>query len=156
MNAIALAVAAGCCWGLGELCTKAVLHTGKVGPLTAIAVRSAVALPLLLAAAWAATRGAGGEPRGALAALTRGELALLLLGSGVVAGAGGMLCFYAALGRGDISQVKPVAFALAPALAALLGWLALGEPMSWRKAAGLLLILLGVVLLAGGGGGRPR
>jgi drug/metabolite transporter (DMT)-like permease len=47
MNAIILAVLAGVCWGIGELFTKSVLHSGKVGPLTAIAVRSTIALPVL-------------------------------------------------------------------------------------------------------------
>ena len=47
MKAILLAVTAGLCWGVGELCTKSVLHGGRIGPLTAIAVRSTVALPLL-------------------------------------------------------------------------------------------------------------
>ena len=46
MKAMTLAILAGCCWGVGELCTKSVLHTGKIGPLTAIAFRSAIALPV--------------------------------------------------------------------------------------------------------------
>jgi uncharacterized membrane protein len=49
MKAVLIAAAAGLCWGVGELFTKMVLHTGKIGPLTAIAVRSTVALPILWA-----------------------------------------------------------------------------------------------------------
>jgi transporter family protein len=156
MKAMALAIAAGCCWGIGELCTKSVLHTGKIGPLTAIAVRSAIALPVLAAAWWIATHGMAFEPRGALRALGTADLLKLVLGSGLVAGAGGMICFYSALNLGDISQVKPVAFTVAPALATLLGWLVLGESMSWRKAIAVALILGGVILLTGGGVARPR
>lgn len=47
MNAIILAIGAGLCWGIGEVFTKSVLHTGKVGPITAITVRSTVALPVI-------------------------------------------------------------------------------------------------------------
>ena len=36
MKAVLFALAAGLCWGIGEVCTKSVLHSGKVGPLTAI------------------------------------------------------------------------------------------------------------------------
>ena len=72
-----------------------------------------------------------------------------MLGSGVCAGAAGMICFYVALSLGEISKVKPIAFAVAPAIAVLLGWLVLGEAMTPRKAAGVLMILGGVVLLTG-------
>lgn len=156
MKTMAFAIAAGCCWGIGELCTKSVLHTGKIGPLTAIAVRSAVALPVLGVAWWIAAHGMAFEPRGALRALGTADLLKLLVGSGLVAGAGGMICFYSALNLGDISQVKPVAFTVAPALATLLGWLVLGESMSWRKAIAVAMILGGVILLTGGGVARAR
>ena len=35
---ILLAIAAGLCWGIGELCTKSVLQGHRIGPLTAIPV----------------------------------------------------------------------------------------------------------------------
>jgi Integral membrane protein DUF6. len=59
-----------------------------------------------------------------------------------------MICFYAALNFGEVSRIKPIAFALAPATAVLIGWLALGEPMTARKAAAVALILTGVVMLS--------
>jgi len=71
LKAAMLAVAAGLFWGVGEVATRAVLHGGRVGPLTAIAVRSTIALPVLWMAYLVATtlrddplrpfrRGAGG------------------------------------------------------------------------------------------------
>ena len=60
-----------------------------------------------------------------------------------------MICFYAALNLDDISKIKPIAFTVAPAIAVLLGWLLLHEPMSWRRALAVGLILAGVVLLTG-------
>ena len=148
MRAILLAIAAGLCWGIGEVCTKAVLHSGKVGPFGAIAVRSAVALPLILAA-WLVVWKVMGAPREAqgLAAAGGREWALLIAGSGVVAGAAAMVCFYAALSLGDISRIKPIAFSLAPATGVLLGWLVLKETMTVQKALGVVLILAGVVVL---------
>jgi transporter family protein len=146
MNAMILAVLAGLCWGIGELFTKSVLHTGKVGPLTAIAVRSTVALPVLWIAYVLAVHVAKTEPREWI----KTEPAILLkliLGSGLVTGAGGMICFYAALNLGEISRVKPIAFSVAPAVAVVLGWLVLGEHMTVQKAAAVPLIVAGVVLL---------
>jgi bacterial/archaeal transporter family protein len=149
MKAILFAVLAGLAWGVGEVFTKSVLHTGKVGPLTAIAVRTTIALPLLWLAYAIAVHGAKAEPREWMSAGAP-TLSKLAVGSGVVAGALGMIFFYAALNLGEISRVKPVAFAIAPATAVLLGWLALGEQMTAQKAIAVLLILAGVVLLTGG------
>jgi transporter family protein len=146
MKAIMLAVLAGLCWGVGELFTRSVLHTGKVGPMAAIAVRSTVALPLLWLAWWLATRLFKTESA-EWTASGGSNLAKLILGSGVIAGALGMIFFYAALSAGEISRVKPVAFTIAPATAVLLGWLVLGEAVSIRKLAAIALVIGGVILL---------
>jgi len=148
MHAILFAALAGLCWGVGEVFTKSVLHTKQVGPITAIAVRSTVALPALWIAYWLAVHRQKAEPANWLQA-DRATLLKLVLGSGLVAGAAAMICFYVALHLGEISRVKPIAFALAPATAVLIGWLALGEVMTANKAAGVALILAGVVLLTG-------
>ncbi|GAB4518885.1 MAG: hypothetical protein Tsb0013_22920 [Phycisphaerales bacterium] len=149
MNAVLLAIGAGLCWGVGELFTKSVLHTGKVGPITAICVRSTVALPVLWLAYALFVQWKGTEPRNWTDAGTP-TLLKLTLGSGLVAGALAMLFFYGALSVGEVSRVKPIAFALAPALAVLLGWLVLHEPMSVRKGVAIVLIVAGVVLLSTG------
>lgn len=151
MTAALLAVAAGLCWGIGEVATKSALHSGRVGPLTAIAFRSTVALPVLWAAWWAAGRGALGLPVEA-AAWRQPDAATvwkLVLGSGLVAGAGGMAFFYAALAFGEVSRVKPIAFTMAPAVGVLLAWALLGEPLGPRKLLAIGLIIAGVILLTG-------
>lgn len=150
MKAVVLASLAGLGWGIGELFTRSVLHTGKVGPLTAIAVRSTVALPLLWLAWYAAQRGIGGlKPEPPLAEATSANLLKLTLGSGVIAGALAMIFFYSALSVGEVSRVKPIAFSLAPAVAVLLGCTLLGDEITLRKMVGVSFILLGVVLLTG-------
>jgi bacterial/archaeal transporter family protein len=146
MKAAILAVLAGLCWGVGEFFTKQVLHTHRVGPITAIAVRSTVALPVLWAVYLLVVRSQGVEPRDWTQAGTA-TLLKLALGSGLVAGAAGMLCFYGALNLGPISKVKPIAFTLAPVVGTLLGWLVLGETMTATKWVALGLIVVGVVLL---------
>ncbi|MEM1329106.1 MAG: DMT family transporter [Planctomycetota bacterium] len=146
---IVLAVLTGLCWGIGELFTKSVLHTGKVGPITAIAVRSTVAIPIMWLVWYFAVQRGGIEPRDWYKADTP-TLLKLALGSGVVAGAIGMLCFYGALHLGQVSRVKPVAFALAPTIAVILGTLVLNEPFSVRKLAAVGLILAGIGLLTAG------
>jgi uncharacterized membrane protein len=155
MKAMSLAVMAGVCWGVGELCTKMVLHTHKVGPVTAIAVRSTIALPLLWIAYLLVVQAWGMEPRAWWRTLDGGDIARLVLGSGLTAGAVAMICYYMALNLDDISRVKPVAFTLAPAVAVLLGWWLLKEPMTVRKGVAVAMILGGVVLLTGTGAPKP-
>jgi O-acetylserine/cysteine efflux transporter len=149
MKAIVLALCAGVCWGVGEVCTRSVLHSGKIGPLTALLVRSFVALPIILLVWFIARDGVGGsepESREYLSA-DAATWTKLVLGSGVLAGAAALICFYFALKFGPISQVKPIAFCVAPAIAVILGCTLLGETMDARKAIGVVLVLAGVVVL---------
>ncbi|MFZ4750032.1 MAG: EamA family transporter [Phycisphaerales bacterium] len=148
MKPILFAVAAGLCWGIGEVCTRSALHAGKVGPIGAITVRSLVAIPLLLLVFWLMTRGVGGikvEP--SLAQADGGTWTKLVLGSGLVAGGLAMIFFYMGLSFGEVSVVKPIAFSIAPAVGVTLGWLVLGETMDARKVIALGLILSGVLVL---------
>jgi uncharacterized membrane protein len=151
MNAIVLAVLAGLCWGIGELFTRSVLHTKQIGPMTAIMVRTAVALPVLILA-WAAARYWLGAPKEqpSLFDADRAVVLKLVCGSGLIAGALAMVFFYWALSIGEISRIKPIAFAMAPATAVVLGSVVLGEAMDIRKALGVALILGGVIVLTGG------
>jgi transporter family protein len=145
MKAVLLASMAGLFWGVGEVFTKIVLHTGKVGPVTAMAVRSSVALPVIWLT-WYLVASNGKEPTNWMQAGTP-TLAKLGIGSGLIAGAGGMIFFYLALHAGDISKVKPIAFTIAPTTAVILGWLFLGESMSAQKIVGVLLVIAGVIVL---------
>jgi transporter family protein len=151
MNAILLAIGAGLCWGIGEVFTKSALHSKEIGPVTAIAVRSTIALPMLWLAYALAVHWAKLEPRGWMHA-SPATLLKIVIGSGLIAGAGGMICFYLALNLADISRIKPIAFSIAPALAVIIGWLVLREGMTVQKALGVALILAGVVLLTGRAG----
>ena len=154
MAPIVFAILAGLCWGVGELAAKSALKSGEVGPMTAIAVRATIALPVIWAAWLAATRG-WLEPFGVSAARESADWMRaspatwwkLALGAGVSAGALGLAFFYLGLSAGDVSRVKPVAFALAPAFAAVGAFVLLGEAFTAKKLLGLLLIVGGIVVL---------
>ncbi len=153
MVSIVFAVLAGLCWGIGEVFTKSVLHTKEIGPITAIAVRSTVALPVMWGVWAALVAGRKMEPVKFWLA-DSGTLIKLALGSGLIAGAGGMLFFYLALSFGEVSRVKPIAFSLAPAIAVMLGVLFLSESLDWRKGIGVALIVGGVIVLATANNGK--
>jgi len=154
MAPIVLAVLAGLCWGVGELCAKSALKSNEVGPVTAIAVRTTVALPVLWALWFAVVRGwleplgisAGREPA-LLSTASAATWWKLVLGAGVAAGALGLGLFYLALSVGDLSRVKPIAFALAPTFAAVGAFVFLGEAVTAKKLLGLALVVAGIVVL---------
>jgi uncharacterized membrane protein len=160
MQAILFAVVAGLCWGIGEVCAKAVLHTHKVGPFFAVALRTTLALPIIWGAYLVARRlapetaGKGLTLQGEQA-LTLKEWALLVGGSGVIAGAIAMIAFYISISMGEVSKMKPIAFTIAPATAVLLGILFLGEAMSMRKIVGVIIVLAGVLVIASASNPTP-
>ena len=156
MKAVLFAILAGLCWGLGEMFTKSVLHSGRVGPMTVVLVRALVGLipaAIVYLIAYQILKSPT-EPRAWWAAPTP-LLLKLTLGSAFLAGFAGVFFFYLGLASGPITTVKPIAFTLAPAVAVLLGWLVLREPMNAAKGAGVVMVLLGVVLIAGFGGRAP-
>lgn len=157
MKPILLAVLAGLCWGVGEVFTRSVLHSKEIGPFAAVAVRSTVAIPAIWAAYYIAAHVLKSpmEVEGWVHSASARTWLKLVIGSGLIAGAAAMIFFYAALSLGEVSRIKPIAFALAPATAVLLGWLALGETLTLKKAVAVGLILAGVVLLTGQPKARP-
>src|ERR1043166_4008679 len=132
---ILCAVAAGLCWGVGEIFTKSAINTREIGPLGTVLVRAAVTLPLALAGFLVAYKLMQTEPQRWWSTMSAATWLKLILGSGLLAGFGGVFFFYYGLSLpgGDISVLRPIAFALAPATAVLLGWWFLGEGMSAKK-----------------------
>lgn len=147
MLPILLAIGAGICWGVGEFFTKQALATKQVGPFTAVAIRDTVALPLVWLAYFIAAVRLKSEPTNWMEA-DAPVLWKVVLGSGLGAGALGLLCFYGALKVGELSTVKPIAFTVAPAVAVMLGAFILHEPVSTKKIAGVVCVIAGVALIA--------
>ncbi len=154
MRAIVFAVLAGLCWGVGEIFTKSALNTGRVGPFAALFVRTCVTLIPAVIVLFGATHLWKTEPANWATAMGGRVWAMLIFGTGLLAGFAGVFFFYWGLGSpgGDISLLRPIAFALSPLTAVLLGWLVLGEPMTVKKAVAGILIITGIAMLAGEGG----
>ncbi|MCS7009981.1 MAG: EamA family transporter [Anaerolineales bacterium] len=138
MNPQLLALLTAMSWGIGGYFEKKGLHLGGLSPQMGITIRTAVALIILGAISfpqWKALPQAGTK-----------AILMMVLGGGVVAGALGMLCFYAALKGAPLNRVMPIAFT-SPLFGALMGILFGGEPLTWKTAIGALLTLVGIITL---------
>lgn len=138
MNPQLLALFTAMAWGIGGYFEKKGLHLGGLSPQVGITIRTAVALVILGIASfpqWKTIPQAGPK-----------ALTMMVLGGGVVAGAVGMLCFYAAIKGAPLNRVMPIAFT-SPLFGALMGILLGGEPLTWKIAIGTLLTIGGIVVL---------
>ncbi len=134
-----LALFTAAAWGIGGYFEKKGLHMGHLSPQLGISIRTAVALLILglvSAPQWKLLLSA--PPR---------ALWMMVIGGGVVAGAGGMLCFYAALKGAPLNRVMPIAFT-SPLFGALMGLMLGGETLTLKTALGMLLTVGGIVLLS--------
>lgn len=138
MNPLLLALMTAAAWGIGGYFEKKGLQMGNLSAQMGITIRTGVALMILGAVSfpqWKALPQAGPKP-----------LAMMVLGGGVLAGAIGMLCFYAALKGAPLGRVMPIAFT-SPLFGALMGaWLG-GETFAAKEIAGLVLTTGGIALL---------
>ena len=128
-------------WGIGGFFEKKGLHMGNLSPELGITIRTAVALVILGAVSfpqWKTASQAGVKP-----------LAMMVLGGGVVAGAVGMLCYYAAIKGAPLGRVMPIAFT-SPLWGALLGVVIGGEPLTLKLVVGTLMTMGGIVILTVG------
>lgn len=138
MRAQMFALVTAMAWGFGGYFEKKGLHLGQLSPQMGITLRTAVAVVLLGLVSlpqWKTVTQAGAR-----------SLTYMILGGGVVAGALGMLCFYAAIKNAPLGRVMPIAFT-APLFGALAGAIFGGEAVTVRTVAGMLLTVGGIVLL---------
>ena len=125
-------------WGIGGYFEKKGLHMGNLAPQMGITIRTAVALIILSVISvpyWRALPQAGPK-----------ALMYMILGGGVVAGAAGMLCFYAAIKGAPLGKVMPIAFT-SPLFGALMGVIFGGEPLTLKTWVGIFLTLSGIIVL---------
>jgi len=133
-----LAIVTAAAWGIGGYFEKKGLHLGNLSPQVGVTLRTAVAFLILGAASAPQMRTlahAGSRP-----------LLMIILGGGVVAGAIGMLCFYAAIKGAPLTRVMPIAFT-SPLFGALMAVLLGGEPLTVKAVIGILMSVGGIVLL---------
>ena len=128
-------------WGVGGYFEKKGLHQGQLSPEMGITIRTATALLILAVVSfpqWKTLPQAGPK-----------ALLYMVIGGGVVAGALGMLCFYAAIKGAPLGQVMPIAFT-SPLFGALMGIIFGGEPLTLKTILGTLLTVGGIALLTVG------
>lgn len=133
-----LALLTAMAWGVGGYFEKKGLHLGHLSPQLGITIRTAVALVIL---------GAVSAPQWRSLPHTEPKaVALIVGGGGIVAGALGMLCFYAALSRAPLSQVMPIAFT-SPLFGALIAVVLGGEAVTPKLLLGMALTVAGIIVL---------
>lgn len=138
INPQVLALFTAMAWGIGGFFEKRGLHLGNLSPQLGITIRTAVAfliLGLVSYPEWKTLPQAGPK-----------ALAMMILGGGVVAGAVGMLCFYAAIKGAPLGSVMPIAFT-SPLFGALMGLIAGTESFTPKTIIGMLLTISGIVVL---------
>lgn len=134
-----LALLTATAWGIGGYFEKRGLHYGHLSPQVGITLRTVAALVVLAFASlpqWNTIPRAGAR-----------SLLYMLVGGGVLAGAAGMLCFYAAIKGAPLVKVMPIAFT-APLFSALMGIAFGGEVLTVKIAFGMLMTVGGIVLLS--------
>ena len=125
-------------WGVGGFFEKKGLHAGNLSPVMGITIRTALALVFLGTASvteWKTISQAGTKP-----------LLYMIVGGGIVAGAAGMLCYYAAIKGAPLGKVMPIAFT-SPLFGALMGVMFNGEMLTPKTLIGMGLTVGGIIIL---------
>lgn len=132
-----LALVAALCWGVAPIFEKWSLL--RASPLTVLTVRSLVVSATLLVV---------GLLTGQLQELRRVDASLfqLIAMGGLFGSLVGLFIYFWALKQDLASTVVPVAGSY-PLVAAVLGILFLGEPISFQRLLGASLVVLGVLLV---------
>ena len=138
---VAYAMLAGLAWGVGGYLEKSGLQKGGLPPLTAIAVRTAIAFVLLGVAAMPGSRHV--RPHADAQAWL-----LVAVGGGLLAGSLGMWAFYSSLATTtNLGVSLAIAFALSPVAGTVVGLWRGDQALDTRTTLGLLAIVAGIVLV---------
>ncbi len=138
MNPQILALLTAIFWGVGGFFEKKGLHAGNLSPVMGITIRTALALVILGTASireWKTLSQAGTKP-----------LLYMIIGGGIVAGAAGMLCYYAAIKGAPLGKVMPIAFT-SPLFGVLMGVMFNGEILTPKTLIGMGLTIGGIIIL---------
>jgi len=138
MNPQILALLTAIFWGVGGFFEKKGLHAGNLSLVMGITIRTALALLILGTASiteWKTVSQAGTKP-----------LLYMIIGGGIVAGAAGMLCYYAAIKGAPLGKVMPIAFT-SPLFGALMGVMFNGETLNPKTLIGTGLTVGGIIIL---------
>ncbi len=138
MKAEYLAIMTAALWGIGSFFEKKGLLLGHLAPGIGAVIRTSVALVILFLFALphiGDITKAGYKP-----------ILLIAIGGGLLAGALGIISFYAALKVGSLGRVLPIAFT-SPFFGVLVAVIMGTETITMRVALGMLLTISGIVVL---------
>jgi len=138
MNAQILALITAMAWGIGGYFEKKGLHLGGLSPQVGITIRTAIALVVLGIVSFPQWKTI---PTAGVKAMT-----MMVIGGGIVAGAIGMLCYYAAIKGAPLNRVMPIAFT-SPFFGVVMGIIFGGEPLTWKTIIGAILTIAGIITL---------
>jgi bacterial/archaeal transporter family protein len=133
-----LALITAICWGVGGYFEKQGLKLGNLSPQMGITIRTFVALIILGVVSfpqWKTVTQVGSR-----------ALIYMIVGGGIVAGAIGMLCYYAAIHGADLGKVMPIAFT-SPLFGVAMGLIFSHDALTWKTGLGMALTVGGIVLL---------
>jgi len=144
-----LALFTGICWGIGGFFGKKGMKRGNISSLTGITIRTLTAFLLLLIVSLSA--GEYFQSNLAKEILSAWQfhapdLFIMILFEGVLAGSIGMILFYIAMRKGELSLVLPLAFT-SPFWSALLSIVSGRESISITLLIGSVLTLLGIIIV---------
>ena len=125
-------------WGVGGYFEKKGLHLGNLSPQMGITIRTLVALIILGLVSfpyWKTVPQASSK-----------AMLYMIIGGGVVAGAGGMLFFYIAIKGAPLGRVMPIAFT-SLLFGALMGFIFGNEPLTLKIVLGMMIIVGGTISL---------
>lgn len=145
-----VALLTGICWGVGSFFGKRGMKKANISPYVGITMRSFTSLILLLVSVFSLGPFLfGSNIISELQWIVVNELDqffLILIFEGVIAGFFGMLFYYMAIRKGDLSLVMPLAFS-SPFWGTLLAIIWQTEVFTIQRITGMAFILTGILFI---------
>ncbi|MFW9924905.1 MAG: DMT family transporter [Candidatus Thorarchaeota archaeon] len=145
-----VALLTGICWGIGSFYGKRGMKKTEISPIVGITVRSGTSLIVLVIAVFSLgpilLNSYFIKEMGWIFTNELGQFFLIIIFEGVLAGFAGMLFYYTAIKKGELSLVMPLAFSSpfwGTALALIFGT----EIFTPYRLAGMLFIIYGIMLI---------
>lgn len=142
-----VALLTGFCWGIGSFFGKKGMKKASITPIVGITLRTVTSLIVLLITVFSLgptlLNSHLFSELGWILKNELGQFFLILFFEGVVAGFVGMLVYYIAMRKGDLSIIMPLAFS-SPFWGTLLAIIFGIEQFTIQRLSGMILILFGI------------
>jgi transporter family protein len=145
-----VALLTGICWGVGSFFGKRGMKKAEISPFVGITLRSATSFVLLLISVFSLGPILfDSNIISELQWIVSNELDqffLILVFEGIIAGFLGMMLYYIAIRKGDLSLVMPLAFS-SPFWGTLLALFWQTETLTIQRIVGMVFILTGIIFI---------